>query len=146
MNEEANSHLSAAQRAVLFEGVTEAPFSGEHLTRNEGGTYCCAACGAALFGSTSKFDSGCGWPAFSQPVSETSLTAAEDRSLGMERTEIVCGQCGGHLGHVFSDGPAPTGLRYCVNSLALAFSPEGGEDVVSGKGRRDDRDNRDGVE
>jgi peptide-methionine (R)-S-oxide reductase len=111
--------LTAEQYHVLRRKGTEAPFSGEYDHVFEPGTYRCAGCGAELFDSEAKYDSGCGWPAFSAPAAEDALEEETDTSFGMTRTEVLCASCGGHLGHVFPDGPHPTGLRYCNNSAAL---------------------------
>jgi peptide-methionine (R)-S-oxide reductase len=111
--------LDPERYRILREKGTEAPFSGEYDHVFEPGTYKCAGCGAELFESVAKYDSGCGWPAFSAPASEEAIDEETDASHGMVRTEVMCASCGGHLGHVFPDGPHPTGLRYCINSAAL---------------------------
>jgi peptide-methionine (R)-S-oxide reductase len=111
--------LSPEQYRVLRQKGTEAPFSGEYDHTFEPGSYHCAGCGAVLFESDTKYDSGCGWPAFYAPANDDAIDEEVDTSYGMVRTEVMCASCGGHLGHVFPDGPHPTGIRYCINSGAL---------------------------
>jgi len=117
------SLLTPEQYRVLREAGTEAPFTGEYLDVDDEGAYRCRACGNPLFTSDAKFHSGCGWPSFSETVSPDAVEEIEDTTHGMRRTEIRCGRCGSHLGHVFTDGPRPGGLRYCMNSVALDFDP-----------------------
>jgi peptide-methionine (R)-S-oxide reductase len=118
------AQLDPDQYRILRQKATEAPFTGEYDHVFEPGTYHCAGCGAELFRSEAKFDSGCGWPAFSAASSEEAIIEESDRSHGMVRTEVMCADCGGHLGHLFDDGPAPTGARYCINSAALRLEEE----------------------
>jgi peptide-methionine (R)-S-oxide reductase len=122
-DEQWRARLTPEQYAVLRQKGTEPAWSGSLLHVEGTGMFTCAGCGAELFRSDSKFESGSGWPSFTHAVAEGTIEEHKDRSFGMVRTEITCARCGGHLGHVFPDGPAPTGLRYCVNSLSLDFAP-----------------------
>lgn len=122
--EEWRQELTPEQYRVLRQKGTEMPFTGEYETTTTPGTYLCAACGQQLFESETKFDSGCGWPSFYQPADESKVDASEDNSHGMRRVEVTCSRCGSHLGHVFPDGPRPTGLRYCINSASLKLDPK----------------------
>ena len=111
--------LSAEQYKVMRQHGTEHPFSGKYADCKAEGTYVCAGCGENLFSSDTKFDSGTGWPSYFQPINETAIEETRDNSIGMTRVEVHCSNCGSHLGHVFPDGPQPTGLRYCINSVSL---------------------------
>ena len=125
-DEQWRERLTREQYEVLRRQGTERPFTGEYVNVKDDGVYACAGCGAELFNSDTKFESGTGWPSFYEPAVAENVELREDRSHFMARTEVVCRRCGGHLGHVFDDGPAPTGLRYCMNSCALELKPEAG--------------------
>jgi len=121
MKDEWKSKLTPEQYHILVEKGTEAPFTGELLNNKADGMYACAACGTELFSSDTKYESGSGWPSFWSAVDDSKVKLVPDDSYGMHRTEVQCANCGGHLGHLFDDGPNPTGQRYCINSCSLDF-------------------------
>jgi peptide-methionine (R)-S-oxide reductase len=122
-DEEWRERLTPEQYAICRCSATERAFTGRYWNHKEAGTYACVACGEALFSSADKYDSGSGWPSYTRPVATDAVTEHEDSTHGMRRVEVRCARCDSHLGHVFPDGPRPTGLRYCINSAALEFRP-----------------------
>jgi len=131
-DQEWKAELPADRYAVLRRAGTEPPWSGDLLHVDGAGGFCCAGCGAELFDTDAKFESGTGWPSFDRAVAAGTVLERKERSFGMARTEILCARCGGHLGHVFPDGPTDTGQRYCVNSLSLRYEPESNTDDADG--------------
>src|SRR5581483_10247231 len=123
-DDEWRRELTPEQYHILREKGTERAFTGEYAYTHTPGTYLCAGCGQELFGSDAKFDSHCGWPSYTEPLKSEAVEEHEDVSFGMRRVEVTCSRCGGHLGHVFPDGPRPTGLRYCINSASIKLDPK----------------------
>jgi peptide-methionine (R)-S-oxide reductase len=122
--EEWRQQLTPEQYHILREKGTERAFTGEYTSTHTPGTYLCAACGQELFDSGAKFDSHCGWPSYYEPLKNEAVDEHEDSTFGMRRVEVTCSRCGGHLGHVFPDGPQPTGMRYCINSASIKLDPK----------------------
>lgn len=128
--------LTPEQYRVLRQKGTERAFTGAYWNTKDKGIYRCAGCGEMLFESDTKYDSGCGWPSFYAPATTNVISEADDRTHGMVRTEVLCSKCGGHLGHVFDDGPNPTGLRYCINSASIKFEPQQGMETTDGANKK----------